>query len=108
MSADDNIVSLPVRPKANTGNLMLVPPPLGKCQHFNASFEVDVDAGECTCSKCGEKVSPIFVLQQLMHHESRWNRTREAYQEEMRRLEERSRTKCDHCGKMTRISHTRG
>lgn len=102
---DEKITTLPVKRKAPTGNLMLVPPPVTKCHHYNASFEVDVDAGECTCSKCGGKVTPMFVLQQLMHHESRWNRTREEYASEMKRLSERSKTKCDHCGKMTRVSH---
>ena len=48
----------------------------------------------------------MFVLESLMHQESRWMRTREAYQEEMKRLDERSRTKCQHCGQMTRISRS--
>ncbi len=39
-----------------------------------------------------------------MQLESQWMRTRAAHQDEMRRLRERSRTKCDHCGKITRIS----
>lgn len=102
---EDKITRLPVKPKHGTGNLMLVPPPPGKCNHFNASFEVDVDAAECTCSRCGEKVTPIFVLNELMRLESQWNRTRESYADEMKRLRERSSTKCIHCGKMTRISH---
>lgn len=86
------------------GRLMLVPPPLARCIHFNTSFEVDEDAGKCKCLGCGEEVSPMFVLRQLMNMESRWMRTREAYQVEMQRLHERSRTKCVHCGEMTRIS----
>lgn len=103
--ADDKVSKLPVKPKPGTGNLMLVPPPANKCTHFNASFEVDVDAGECTCKRCGEKVTPIFVLNELMRLESTWNRTREAYVGEMKRLHERTSTKCTHCGKMTRISN---
>jgi len=87
------------------GKLMLVPPPFGRCQHFNTSFEVDERASECTCLGCGEKVSPMFVLRTLMRHESQWMRTREAYQDEMKRLHERERTKCQHCGHITRISH---
>lgn len=87
-----------------SGDVMLIPPPSGKCIHFNTSFEVDEDAGDCKCLGCGERVTAIFVLTQLMKMESRWNRTREAYQDEMKRLEERSSNKCNHCGKMTRIS----
>jgi hypothetical protein len=87
------------------GRLMLVPPPFGRCIHFNTSFEIDEDAGKCKCLGCGEEVSPMFVLKALMNMESRWMRTREAYQAEMRRLAERESTKCRHCGKMTRISN---
>lgn len=101
---DDKITTLPIKPKADTGHLMLVPPSAG-CPHFPANYEIDVDAGRCRCKICGGEVSPWFVLKMLMHHESTWNRTREAYQDEMKRLRERSKTKCDHCGKMTRISN---
>lgn len=87
------------------GKLMLVPPPFGKCIHFNTSFEVDEDAGKCKCLGCGEEVSPMFVLKALMQLESRWMRTRAGYQEEMARLKARERTKCEKCGEMTRISH---
>ena len=78
--------------------------PYSHCRHFRGPFEVDVDAGSARCLQCGETVSPIFVLEQLMKQESWWNRTRRAYQDEMRRLEERSSTKCQHCSLMTRIS----
>lgn len=88
------------------GNCMLVPVPfVGRCHHFNTAFEVDVDAGDCKCLSCGERVTAIFVLQQLMKQESRWMRTRAAYQDEMARLKARERTKCEKCGHMTRISH---
>ena len=76
--SDDKITKLPVKPKADTGHLMLVPPPAG-CNHYPASFEVDLDGGRCKCKSCGGEVSPIFVLKMLMQEESRWNRTREAY-----------------------------
>lgn len=46
----------------------------------------------------------MFVLERLMQKESRWRETRMGYQEDMRRLAERSSTKCQHCHKMTRIS----
>lgn len=83
---------------------MLVPVDPMKCFHWNASFEVDVDAGKCRCKRCGEEVTPMFVLKQLMSLESMWMRTRAGYQDEMQRLAQRSSTKCQHCGAMTRIS----
>lgn len=99
------VTALPVKHKAPPdGSLMLVPPPASKCIHWNTSFEIDDDAGKCKCLGCGEEVSPMFVLGRLMQLESQWMRTRAAHQDEMRRLRERSRTKCDHCGKITRIS----
>lgn len=99
-----NILELPVKPRATAEEgAMLQPVPFDKCQHLFTSFEVDVDAGKCRCKKCGEEVSPMFVLEQLMKAESRWMRTLDTYQDSMKRLAERSRTKCDHCGKMTRI-----
>lgn len=101
----ENVRALPVKPREATGDHMLVPVPFEQCRHWNASFTVDIDAGECVCSKCGGKVTPIFVLEQLMKQESQWMRTREAYLGEMKRLGERQSTKCQHCGKLTRISH---
>ena len=47
--SDDKITQLPVKPKADTGHLMLVPPPADGCRHFPASYEIDVDGGKCKC-----------------------------------------------------------
>ena len=100
-----NIVELKVKPRPSADEgAMLQPVPHSHCRHTYTSFEIDIDAGKCVCKKCGEEVTPIFVLRQLMHMESRWMQTRSAYQDEMKRLDERSRTKCRHCNKMTRIS----
>jgi hypothetical protein len=41
----------------------------------------------------------------LAGEETKWHESFKRYQAEMRRLSERSRTKCQHCGQMTRISH---
>jgi hypothetical protein len=101
----DEIVRLPVQPRPSLDEgAYLRPVPHTSCQHYDAPFEVDVDAGSCRCLRCGGTVTPIFVLEQLMKAESGWRRTREAYQDEMRRLAERSRTKCERCGHLTRIS----
>ena len=78
--------------------------PRTKCNHYRGPFEVDPDAAKCKCLTCGEEVSAIFVLKELMRKESQWMRTRAAYLEDMKRLAERSKTKCEHCHKMTRIS----
>lgn len=100
----ENIVQFTGKRKEPIGDRMLVPVSIEQCRHMLTSYEVDVDAGKCKCLKCGAEVSPIFVLEQLMHQESRWMRQREAYMVEMKRLAERVKTKCQHCGAMTRIS----
>lgn len=105
ISTDEaEVIPLNAPQKQPTGDLMLVPASIFKCQHWKSSFEIDLTAGKCKCLECSQEVSPMFVLEALMHKESRWNRNRESYQEEMKRLKERASTKCNHCGKMTRIS----
>lgn len=101
-----DVLKLPVKKvDPPDGRTMLVPVPyVGRCSHWNTSFEVDVDAGDCKCLGCGQRVTAIFVLEQLMKQESRWMQTRAAHQDEMKRLKDRQRTKCEKCGHMTRIS----
>lgn len=74
-----------------------------KCWH-EGTYEVDEAEAEVTCSRCGEKLNPMWVLARLSDAEHRYHRARQSYQDEMRRLAARSRTKCRCCGKMTTIS----
>lgn len=100
-----NIAQLPVKyKKPLEGERFLVPVAPGKCQHHGGPFEIDPKGEKCTCKRCGESVGAYFVLDQLMKTESRWMETLARYQDEMKRLDERSRTKCRHCGEMTEIS----
>ena len=90
----DKIPELPVKNKKNeAGKLFLTKPPAGKCGHYNSGFTIDVNAGKCFCNDCKEEVSPMFVLERLMHQESRWMQSREQYQDEMKRLSRRSKTR---------------
>ena len=75
-----------------------------ECSHFNATYIVDDTLSEVTCSKCKAKLNPMFVLKQLAQKETRWHEHFKQYQDEMKRLSERSKTKCQHCKQMTRIS----
>ncbi|MBB1599501.1 hypothetical protein [Variovorax sp. UMC13] len=102
---DTTVTALPVTARpALTDAPMLQAVPYSHCRHSFTSFTVDADAGKCFCKACGEEVSPMFVLERLMRQESQWMRTRAAYQDEMQRLSERSKTKCRKCGEMTEIS----
>ncbi|WP_232341271.1 hypothetical protein [Burkholderia pseudomallei] len=59
---------------------------------------------EVTCADCKEKLNPMWVLKQLSQAEHRYHELHARYHDELKRLSERSRTKCQHCGEMTRIS----
>jgi hypothetical protein len=74
------------------------------CQHYGGPYLVNDTYTEVTCGQCKQKINPMWVLQQLAQKETRWHETRRQYQEEMKRLSERSKTKCEHCKQMTRIS----
>jgi hypothetical protein len=91
---NDNTRKLPVRRKTPGDNkLFLVRPPANKCNHFRSQFEIDEDAGKCRCMRCGEEVSPMFVLEQLMKQEQRElpgrnEATKRAIQNQMHTLRE--------------------
>lgn len=105
--ADKDISKLPVKNKREgTKELFLVRRPYERCKHYDGPFELDEDAGKVHCLECQEEVSPIFVLKRLMQLESRWMRSHNQYHDEQSRLAKRSRTTCDHCGKMTKISRS--
>lgn len=74
------------------------------CCHFFVQYIVDPSEAEVTCGKCGAKLNPMWVLHQIANTERRWVEARKSYQSEMKRLDERKRTKCEHCDRMTRIS----
>ena len=77
----------------------------GKCFHNNAPYYVDEKLAEVRCGQCNERLNPVWVLLQMAQKETRWHESMKRYQEEMERLSKRSKTKCNHCGQMTRISH---
>ena len=104
--SDDKIKELPVRFKErpSEGVYLTLSRTIGKCYH--GQYEVDDAKAEVVCTKCKEKIDPMVVLREMAHKETGWHRARIIYQEEMKRLEERARTKCQHCGKLTRISRS--
>ena len=74
------------------------------CMHLFVSYLVDESAAEVECSKCGAKLNPMWVLSRLATEDRRMREAASRYQDELKRLKERSRTKCMHCRKMTLIS----
>ncbi len=69
-------------------------------------YKIDPEAEKVTCKNCPKTFNPMAVLVDLAKEESIWAMNRRSYIDEMERLSARSKTKCDYCGKMTRISST--
>lgn len=117
MSDDDKITKLPIKfkepPSADGPTLKVVR--YEGCNHRwvfnngrqkNAQYIIREGETEVECGLCKTKLDPMFVLKILAHEETSWGETRKRYQEEMKRLNERKLTKCQHCAKMTRISRS--
>jgi ribosomal protein S27E len=110
MSDDENVKRLPVRFKspAPADRTLLFPHEINKsaaCSHYDAYIVDDANA-EVECAKCGAKLNPMWVLKRLCAKENTFHESAKRYREEMERLAKRSRTKCDRCGHMTRISRS--
>ncbi len=74
---------------------------LGRCRHDHVV--IDEEKALVECDDCGELLNPIYVLVKFAREES----VLEGRIEEQRVLQEKInsklRTKCEHCGKMTRV-----
>lgn len=99
----DNIAVLPVKPRTTSTERVLTEVHSYDCRHTR--FVVDEKLEQVECADCKERLNPIFALLQLCRQESRYHELHARYQDEMKRLGERSRTKCRKCGQMTEISH---
>lgn len=73
-----------------------------KCQH--GQYLIDEAKAEVECGKCHEKMSPMHVLREMRNHESDWHALFNHYQELSKKLSERERVKCSHCGKLTKVN----
>jgi len=103
ITIDDNVTILPVKPRSDLGKERVFQSvPTRKCWHRR--FIVDEQLDEVTCADCREKLNPMWVLRELCNKEHRYHELHARYDEELKRLAERSRTKCGHCGAMTKIS----
>ena len=106
---DENVTRLPVRfkkPAHDEGPvLQVVTTRAGECDHtFRVTYLIRPGETEVECSGCGTRLEPMWVLSRLAGRDSQYHRARERYEDEMKRLEQRNRTKCEACGHMTRIS----
>ncbi len=72
----------------------------GVCRHRN--LLVDADKALVECADCGALLDPVAMLLRFAREQTRWQRAREAMIEARRKLEEKQRCRCEHCGKLTR------
>ncbi len=77
-----------------------------KCYHQSV-FLIDKRSEHIECKECGEQLNPMWVLEELQRRRSRWESRVAKLREEIPRAEKeltsRTRTKCQHCKKMTPI-----
>lgn len=110
----DKVVKLGVRFKAPAGEdapILKIVTDWGTCQHRHwpgtlrpVTYNIREGETEAECGCCGVRLDPMFVLRTLAGRESEYERRRKVAAEETKRLNDRSRTKCEHCDRMTRIS----
>jgi len=79
-----------------------------ECSHV--SIEIDPIKAEISCVKCKANLAPVEWLAQLIeywHHVTRmqdsYTRSRRAMEMQAAKLERKSRCKCQHCGRVTRV-----
>lgn len=96
------VFTLPVKQRDNDTERVLTEVRSYDC--FHRRFVIDDHLQQVECRDCGEKLNPMYALAQLARQENRYHELHARYHDELHRLAERSRTKCQHCGKMTSIS----
>ncbi|GAF68940.1 unnamed protein product [marine sediment metagenome] len=72
------------------------------CKHL--SVLVDEEWGYIECTKCGKHLDPIKLLHKIAVKQNGLNFGITSLKETIKKLENRLRTKCQHCGKMTKIN----
>lgn len=69
------------------------------CEHHR--IIVDVTLNSLICRDCNKEVNPVQWVAMMAEDWSRVKRLTEEYNKAAERVEERSKVKCRHCGKMT-------
>ena len=100
----DDILKFPLKPRDNDIDRVLKVAHSYKCSHKR--YVIDPQLAQVECADCKEKLDPMFALIALSQQETRFHELHERYQDELKRLNERLRTKCEHCNKVTRISRS--
>ena len=101
---DEKVIYLPVHPRPRELTLHVVHFDRARpCTHRDVSYGIRPGEADVECCACHARLDPMFVLMELAHMESRWMNARRASIEIRKELEQRTRCKCEHCGRMTNI-----
>lgn len=73
----------------------------GSCQH-NSTL-VDEELNTVECADCGALLNPMAILARMARQETNWANEHSRLLDLYKKLEHRTRCKCQHCGQMTRI-----
>ena len=76
-----------------------------ECQHNK--FKLNPQNGYVECAICGEHLNPVWVIEQYANAEHRLFQKLERLQRLAKEIENKTKCKCEHCGKMTRIASSR-
>ena len=66
-------------------------------------FLIDDSLENILCEECGKYLSPIYVIHVYVDYVRGLRATRQKLLEEEKRINERKKCKCDHCGKFTNL-----
>lgn len=101
---DDKITRLPVVHRTRDVALELVHyDPKEPCSHKHCHYRIREGEAEVECGGCGTRLEAMFVLRQLAIEDSLWKQRQQAAAKTAQEVSQRIRTKCQHCGRMTRI-----
>lgn len=100
----ENLVIFPVKLKTVPGKpISVAQVPYTACRHLHT--EIDPQKAEVTCLDCKALLNPIWLLEQLSREDDRLFRRWAELKATIQAMDERTKTKCKHCGKMTPIPH---
>lgn len=90
---DENVIKLGVRFKKpqSKEKMLTIVKDYGGCREH--SYLIDAEADEVSCANCDKKLNPMRVLVDLAQTESLWMLNHKRYTDEVKRLDEKCRTK---------------
>jgi Zn finger protein HypA/HybF involved in hydrogenase expression len=72
-----------------------------KCKHLRC--ELDESLAELKCNDCGERLSPVAYIKVIVEAWDYYEQRIQQYEETKKRFEAKTRCRCEHCQKMTRV-----